>query len=109
MTMYNNSPNFRREVSELKLGANETYVRFKNGSKIEAVVSNDNSRGYRANILIVDEFRLVPKSVLDEVLIPFLNVNRIPPYLSNPKYKHLSEENKEIYISSSWYKNHWIW
>lgn len=64
---------------------------------------------YRANILIVDEFRLVPKSVLDEVLIPFLNVNRIPPYLSNPKYKHLSEENKEIYISSSWYKNHWIW
>ena len=45
MTMYNNSPNFRREVSELKLGANETYVRFKNGSKIEAVVSNDHSRG----------------------------------------------------------------
>ncbi len=109
MNIYNNSPNLRREIKDVKTGANETFVLFKNGSKIEAVVSNDNSRGYRANILIVDEFRLVAKSVLDEVLIPFLNVNRIPPYLSNPKYKHLSEENKEIYISSSWYKNHWIW
>lgn len=82
---------------------------FKNGSKITATTSNDNARGLRANILILDEFRLISKETLDKVLIPFLNVNRTPPYLSNPKYKHLAEENKEIYISSAWYKNHWIW
>lgn len=98
-----------REISDFKTGANETFVAFKNGSKITAVPSTDNARGYRANILIVDEFRLISKDIIDTVLIPFLNVNRTPPYLQNPKYEHLAEENKEIYISSAWYRNHWIW
>ncbi|MDY7043678.1 terminase large subunit [Virgibacillus sp. M23] len=104
-----NNPNVEREIKEFKTGANECYVLFKNGSKIQASTSNDNARGLRANILIVDEFRLVSKETLDKVLRPFLNVNRTPPYLQNPKYSHLAEENKEIYISSAWYKNHWIW
>lgn len=82
---------------------------FWNGSKITAVTSGDGARGYRANILIVDEFRLVSKETIDMILRPFLNVNRTPPYLSNPQYSHLTEENKEIYISSAWYKNHYIW
>lgn len=107
--LMNNSKNVEREIKEFKTSANETYVVFWNGSKITSVTSSDSSRGYRANILIVDEFRLVEKETLDQILKPFLNVNRTPPYLSNPKYKHLSEENKEIYISSAWYKNHWIW
>lgn len=105
----NNSKNLEREISEFKTGANETYVVFKNGSKITAIPSSDNARGYRANILIVDEFRLISKSTIDTVLKPFLNVYRTPPYIQNPKYEHLLEENKEIYISSAWYKNHWIW
>jgi len=105
----NNSPNVAREISEFKTGANECYVAFKNGSKITAVTSGDSARGYRANILIVDEFRLISKETIDTILRPFLNVNRTPPYLQNPKYSHLTEENKEIYISSAWYRNHWIW
>ncbi|MGH0831330.1 terminase large subunit domain-containing protein, partial [Bacillus pretiosus] len=105
----NNSKNVEREIKEFKTSANECYVVFRNGSKITAVTSGDSARGYRANILIVDEFRLITKETIDTILRPFLNVNRTPPYLSNPKYKHLSEENKEIYISSAWYKNHWIW
>lgn len=105
----NNSKNVEREIKEFKTSANECYVVFKNGSKITAVTSGDSARGYRANILIVDEFRLITKETLDQILRPFLNVNRTPPYLQNPKYSHLTEENKEIYISSAWYKNHWIW
>lgn len=105
----NNSKNVEREIKEFKTSANECYVVFHNGSKITAVTSGDSARGYRANILIVDEFRLITKETIDQILRPFLNVNRTPPYLANPKYKHLSEENKEIYISSAWYKNHWIW
>lgn len=108
-SLKNNSPNVAREISEFKTGANETYIAFRNGSKITAVPSSDNARGYRANILIVDEFRLISKNTIDTVLKPFLNVNRTPPYLQNPKYSHLGEENKEIFISSAWYKNHWIW
>ncbi|PEF30282.1 terminase [Bacillus thuringiensis] len=105
----NDSANVAREISEFRTGANETYVAFKNGSKITAVPASDNARGFRANILIVDEFRLISKETIDTVLKPFLNVNRTPPYLQKPEYSHLSEENKEIYISSAWYKNHWIW
>lgn len=105
----NNSRNVDREIKEFKTSANECYVVFWNGSKITAVTSGDSARGYRANILIVDEFRLITKETIDQILRPFLNVQRIPPYLSNPKYQHLQEENKEIYISSAWYKNHWIW
>ncbi|WP_255301750.1 terminase [Bacillus cereus] len=52
---------------------------------------------------------MISKETIDTILRPFLNVNRTPPYLSNPKYQHLEEENKEIYISSAWYKNHWIY
>ncbi|KEK23955.1 terminase large subunit domain-containing protein [Bacillus gaemokensis] len=109
LKLKNDSANVAREIAEFKTSANETYVLFTNGSKITAVPSSDNARGYRANILIVDEFRLISKKTIDEILKPFLNVNRTPPYLQNPKYAHLSEENKEIYISSAWYKNHWIW
>lgn len=109
LKLKNDSANVAREIAEFKTSANETYVLFTNGSKITAVPSSDNARGYRANILIVDEFRLISKKTIDEILKPFLNVNRTPPYLQDPKYSHLSEENKEIYISSAWYKNHWIW
>ncbi|MFJ8247302.1 terminase large subunit domain-containing protein [Peribacillus asahii] len=105
----NNSKNVEREIKEFKTSANECYVVFWNGSKITAVTSGDSARGYRANILIVDEFRLITKETIDQILRPFLNVNRTPPYLSKPEFRHLQEENKEIYISSAWYKNHWIW
>lgn len=108
-SIYNNSPNLRREINEFKTSTNDCYVSFKNGSKITASTSGDSARGLRANILILDEFRLIPKKTIDEVLLPFLNVNRTPPYLSKEKYKHLIEENKEIYISSCWYKNHEMW
>jgi hypothetical protein len=105
----NNSKNVEREIKEFKTSANECYVAFWNGSKITAVTSGDSARGYRANILIVDEFRLITKETIDTILRPFLNVNRTPPYLQKSQYNTLTEENKEIYISSAWYKNHWIW
>ncbi|MFI8671821.1 terminase large subunit domain-containing protein [Bacillus paranthracis] len=108
-SLKNNSKNLDREIKEFKTSANECHVVFWNGSKITAVTSGDGARGYRANILIVDEFRLVSKETIDMILRPFLNVNRTPPYLSNPQYSHLAEENKEVYISSAWYKNHYIW
>lgn len=108
-SLKNNSKNIEREIKEFKTGTNDCYVSFKNGSKITAVTSGDSARGFRANVLVVDEFRLIPKKNIDEILRPFLNVNRTPPYLQNPKYSHLTEENVELYISSAWYKNHWMY
>lgn len=104
-----NYPNLAREIKEIKTSANEIVVIFQNGSTITAVTSNDNARGYRGNILILDEFRLIKEDILKKVLRPFLTVVRQPPYLKKSEYSHLKESNKEIYISSAWYKSHWIW
>lgn len=102
-------PNIAREIKEIKTGSNQVLVVFQNGSTIEAVVSNDNARGYRCQILVLDEFRMIKEDVYEKVLKHFLNVQRQPPYLDNPKYAHLKEENKQIFISSAWFKNHWCY
>lgn len=101
-------PNIEREIKQIKTSANDASVIFKNGSTIEAVTSSENSRGYRANILILEEFRMIDKDILTTVLQPFLNVFRQPPYLKKAEYKHLTEENVEIYISSAWFDSHWM-
>lgn len=101
--------NLAREIKQIKSSSNEAVVIFHNGSSIEAVTSTDDSRGYRGNILILEEFRMIDKKILDTVLKPFLNVYRQPPYLKKEEYKHLTEENIEIYISSAYYQSHWMW
>lgn len=101
------SPNLRREIAYIKVGANDALVKFKNGSTIEAVASTDSSRGYRANILILDECRLISQHILKSVLTPFLSVVRRPKFYEKPEYKDYPlEENKELYLTSAWYKEH---
>jgi hypothetical protein len=51
---------------------------------------------------------MIDKNIIDSVLSPFLVV-RQPPYLKKPEYAYLQEEPQEIYISSSWFKSHWMW
>lgn len=102
-------PNVAREIKQIKTSANDAKVIFHNGSSIEAVTSSDGSRGYRGNILICEEFRMIDFGILNTVLKPFLNVYRQPPYLKKPEYAHLTEENIELYISSAWYTSHWMW
>lgn len=112
-SLYDNYAAIRYEIGDprnINTSINRSEVVFANGSKIQAATSNDNSRGLRCNILIVDEFRMVDKKIVDKVLKPMLNVDRIPPYLTRKEYKnHERETNKEIYISSAWWKTHWIW
>ena len=103
------SPNLKREIKDIKTGLNECLVTFQNGSTIEAITSTEHSRGFRANMIVADEFRLIDKDILEKVIRMFLTTNRQPPYLSKFEYAHLTEENKEIYISSAHYKSHWIW
>ena len=101
-------PNLAREIKQIKSSSNDATVIFHNGSTIEAVTSSENSRGYRGNILILEEFRMIPENILNTVLKPFLNVYRQPPYLKKEQYSHLTEENIEVYISSAWYTSHWM-
>lgn len=52
---------------------------------------------------------MVDFQIISKVLRKFLISPRHPKYLDNPKYAHLQERNKEIYLSSCFYKSHWSW
>lgn len=101
------SINLRAEVSEYSTSINGAYVNFRNGSWIKCVVASDSARHNRANIIVVDEFRMVDLNIINTVLRKFLTAPRTPGYLDNPKYKHLAERNCELYMSSAWFKSHW--
>lgn len=101
------SDNLRREISYCTVGTNKAVIEFANGSWIKVVTASDSGRGSRANILVVDEFRMVDLDTINTVLKRFLTAPRQPNYLNNPKYSHLLERNKEIYMSSAWMKSHW--
>ncbi len=103
------SPNLAREIEDIKTGTNDPRVDFHNGSWIRTTASTQGARGARANLLIVDEFRMVDLDIINKVLRKFLTAPRQPKYLEKPEYKHLKERNKEIYLSSAWYKSHWSW
>jgi hypothetical protein len=101
------SENLKREISYCTVGANKAVIEFHNGSWIKVVTAADSGRGSRANILVVDEFRMVDLDTINTVLKRFLTAPRQPNYLNNQKYSHLLERNKEIYMSSAWMKSHW--
>ncbi len=102
------SANLRLEVADVKINQAESFLSFRNGSIIKVVTASDSARHNRATILIVDEFRLLDKVVIDMVLKKFLTAPRHPGYLDRPEYAgYPKERTKELYASSCWYEGHW--
>lgn len=101
------SNNLRNEIDYLIINSNKGEIKFKNGSFIRVATASDSARGARANILVVDEFRLVDLNIINIVLRKFLSAPREPGYLKKKEYAGLVERNKEIYMSSAWYQSHW--
>jgi len=104
-----NSPNLKSEIKEIIINQSQACIKFRNDSYIEVVTASDTSRGYRANLLICDEYRMIDKDTIDLVLKHFLTAPRHPRYLDNPKYAHLTERNIQMYLSSPWFQSHWSW
>ncbi len=100
----------QNEIKTIKDNQNDIEVKFHNGSSIVVLVANENVRGYRATVFIYEEFRMIVKHVIDTVLSPTLFQRQIPFRIKySDEYVELMEEPKEIYISSAWYKSHWMW
>ena len=104
-----NSPMLKREIKDIRTSSNsdDPNVVFHNGSWIKVVPSTQNARSARANVLILDEFRLIDFKIYKDVLRRFLAASRQPRYLNNPKYSNLQERNIEIFLSSCKYKFEW--
>ena len=101
------SPLLVNEIAKIMISPTKSYIDFKNGSYIKVVTASDSARSNRANILLVDEFRMVNKDIIDTVLRKFLTSPRMPGYLHKKEYRHLKERNKEFYLSSAFFKSHW--
>lgn len=105
-----NHPMFALEIEDIINNQFNTLVKFRNGSTIEIVTANENARCGRANLLIIDESRLVDKNIIDSVLKKFLTASRHAGYMDLEKYKDLPmERNQEMYLTSGWYQTHWCY
>lgn len=107
------SPELRAEINMrmTHINGSDAAVAFINGSYMKVVTASDTARGNRCNILIIDEFRMVSKDVIDAVLKKFLTQRRMPPYsaLSSDDRKkcYADEKNMTLYLSSAYYQDHW--
>lgn len=97
----------RNEIESYNLSQDKGILVFKNTSFIKVVTAAESARSARANVLLIDEFRLVDKATIDAILKKFLIGARHPGYLDNPKYAGMMERNIQIYLSSAYYKSHW--
>jgi hypothetical protein len=72
--------------------------------KIVEIKNSTDNKLHRSQVTVLEERRLIPTVIIDSIIRPFL-VSRQPPYLNDPKYKHLQEEPQEIIITSAHYKS----
>ena len=72
------SPNLRSEISQTNTTQSGGFIYWHNGSVIKVVTARDSARSARANIIIMDEFRLIDKGVVDKVLRKFKAGQRRP-------------------------------
>lgn len=65
----------------------------------------------RANVLLLDEYRMIDKDTIDTILKKFLTQQRMPTYseLSDEERKEAydKEDNITIYASSAYFVDHW--
>ena len=108
-----NSPELAAEIDEkeTKINGTNAQIVFKNTSVIKVVTASDTARGNRATLLLLDEFRMISKDVIDTILRKFLTLRRMPRYSALSKEERNAEYNKEknktMYLSSAYWADHW--
>ena len=108
-----NSPELAAEIDEkqTKINGTNAQVVFKNGSYLKVVTASDSSRGNRANVLLLDEFRLIAKDIVDTILRKFLTQRRMPRYTklteAERQAAYEKEKNITMYLSSAWWQDSW--
>ena len=106
--LMNRSPLLKSEVKSIIHGTDEFLMTFYNNSTIRAIpLGNDGSkiRGYRFNVVIIDEYAQVNPVVIDRVVIPMLAVKA--NYSVNKTDYSGDMRNKVISVSSAYFRfNH---
>jgi hypothetical protein len=96
----------RSEIVKLTHNNNTYECVFRNGSRMSVVAANEGALGSRCNDLIVDEFGKMDKTIIDNILKPFL-IPRQTPFSKKAEYKNIVEPVRSYFISSCWYVGGW--
>lgn len=103
----------KREIKgniRTSMNTDDPNVEFVNGSWIKVTAATQGARSARANVLVLDEFRMIDPTIYRSVLRRFLAASRQPGYLEKPEYRNKQEyleRNQEIFLSSCYYKFNW--
>ena len=76
---------------------------FKNGSKLDIMAARQSSRGKRATGGLMEECILIDQTLLNEVIIPTLNVDRRLP--DGTRHKEETVNKSQIYVTTAGWKS----
>lgn len=100
-------PAFQREIDwsrgETKVGKDSCVYKFKNGSTIRNLAATERSRGLRFHGGLVEECVGVDQKILQEVIIPTMNVSR--RCMDGTVHEEEVLNQSQIYITTAGYKN----
>lgn len=100
-------PGIRNEIDfsrgQSKMSKDNIEIRFKNGSKLDVMAASERSRGKRATGGLLEECVSIDQNILNEVLIPTLNVDR--RLADGSRHEQEVANKSQIYITTAGYKN----
>lgn len=109
------SPELKAEIDwkQTKVNNTQGIIFFHNSSFIKVVTASDSARSNRANVILLDEARLIPKFIIDTILKKFLTQQRMPAYRQltpkERKAERAKEKNKTLYLTSAYWSDHWLY
>ena len=96
-----NEINWNRGAS--KKSKDDVSYLFKNGSKINILAAKESSRGQRRTGGLMQECILIDQTMLNEIVIPTTNVNRLLP--DGTRHSEEVVNKSQIYITTAGWKN----
>ena len=100
-------PGMRNEIDwsrgKTKSGKDNIEIIFKNGSKLDIMAARQSSRGKRATGGLMEECILIYQTLLNEVIIPTMNVDRRLP--DGTRHKEETVNKSQIYVTTAGWKS----
>ena len=100
-------PGLKNEIDwtrgQTKSSKNMVEYKFKNGSKLDIMAAQQSSRGKRYTGGLVEECILVDKTILNEIIIPTMNVDR--RLSDGSRHEEETINKSQIYVTTAGWKN----
>ena len=100
-------PGLKNEIDwtrgQTKSSKNMVEYKFKNGSKLDIMAAQQSSRGKRATGGLMEECILIDQTLLNEVIIPTMNVDR--RLADGSRHEEETVNKSQIYVTTAGWKN----